>query len=84
MGHTVSAGCNAEHYQRIINEFEPVQQAQQQPRFEDGEQPAAAGEGEQPVVQMRGKRGGRNEGADEGDLGLPSSILGASEAASAG
>lgn len=79
---------HAEHYQRIINEFEPVQQ--HQPRYEEnteGEQPAASGEGEQPAVHVvRSKRPRpASESSDDGDLGLPSSILGASaEAANAG
>lgn len=74
---------HAEHYQRMINEFEPQQQPQQ-PRYEGGEQPSSEAESDQPVVHVvRPKRAPREEGADDGDLGLPSSILGASEAANA-
>lgn len=97
---------HAEHYQRMINEFEPQFTNQQQPSYDNGDETAdddAAEEGEvtstkKPVSvtvsdSEEGEEGGarmvrrqprrRAPSSEDEDLGLPTSILGAGEAANA-
>lgn len=70
---------HAEHYQRMISEWN-VEEAQEQNSFDDDAipfdrfSPAPAGTGPQPVQQQQQKPNGNSNAVE--DLGLPSSIIG--------